>query len=453
MKKLQNKKSQTKRIYLDFAAQTMPSQKVLLEMEKIQSQNFNPSSIYSEGMMAENILQNSRDKISRILGVRNQEIYFTSNSTLSCATAILGTVSFYKESPSQSKTTANQRNKKYILPHIITSNIEHAAVLENVKFLERMGEIEVSYIAADEEGIISVADVIKEIKDNTILISIIYANNEVGTIQDLKNISKGIQEWKKKNQKDIEDNFNYPYFHTDASQAGNYLSLNVQTLGVDLLSLNGSKIYGPKSSALLLKKENINLSPIYFGGGQERNLFSGTVDVEKCWGLAVALEEAQKKIKLEKNGKNNNKKFLEKLSVKRNNLWKKISEKIPEAKLIGAWNDNNWRENKKDILREERIAKRLPNNLSIWLPDFPSDEMVIRLDQRGFAISAGSACSAQESEFSQVIFNIMKNKYSSEQAKKIARETIRITIDDQIKEKDLEKFMKVLKEIYFKFKV
>lgn len=423
------KNQKAERVYLDFASQTNPSKKVISEMKKVEKINFNPNNIYREGLDAESILSEARTRVARTLGVKSHEIYFTGNASLSCATAIFGVVEYFKN-----------KNKNKI-PHIITSNMEHLAVLENIKYLENKGDVEVSYIEVDENGIIDAEKVEKEIKENTVLVSIMYVNNEIGTIQDIKSIGKKIKDWKKKNKREV---FSYPYFHTDASQAGNYLSLYIDMLGVDLLSLNGSKIYGPKSSGILFKKEKTNLSPFYFGGGQERNIFSGTVDVEKCVGISVAIEEAQKKI--------NNVKLLEIISIKRNNLLKSILKNIPEAKLIGSWNENEWKIEKKGISREDREAKRLPSNISVWLPDFPSDEMVLRLDEKGFAVSAGSACSAKSDEYSHVIFNISKNNFNKAKSQKVARETIRISIDESIKEKDLERFAKVLKEIYFKFK-
>lgn len=417
------------RVYLDFASQTMVSKKVTSEMKKVSAFNFNPANLYKEGSEAENILHDSRVRIARILGVKDHEIYFTGNGTLSCVGAIFGVTEYFLE------------KNKNIKPHIITSNIEHAAVLENIKFLERVGKIEASYIECDENGLIFPDLIEKEIKDNTVLISIMYVNNEAGTIQEIKNIGKKIKEWKKRNNKDL---FSYPYFHTDAAQAGNSLSLYIDMLGVDLLSLNGSKIYGPKSSGILFKKENIKISPFYFGGGQERNIFSGTVDIEKSVGLTVALEEAQLKSK--------NEKLLESISQKRNDLLKDILKNIPEAKLNGSWNEDGWKINKQGITRESRIAKRLPGNISVWLPDFPSDEMVLRIDKKGFAISAGSACSAKSDEYSHVIFSLYKDKMKKSEAEKVARETIRISINEDTKEDDLKRFSKVLKEIYYKFK-
>lgn len=422
-----------KRIYLDFASQSMPSKKVLNEMKKIQSFNFNPANLYKEGLDSENILNEARVRIARVLGVREHEIYFTNSGTLSCAEAILGIVNKYKLN--------NFKNKNYIIPHIITSNIEHAAVLENIKYLEKIGEVEASYIEVDENGLISPESIKKAIKENTILISIMYVNNEIGTIQEIKNISKKIKEWKKENNKGVVD---YPHFHTDAAQAGNYVSLYIDMLGVDLLSFNGSKIYGPKSSGVLFKKEYVKISPFYFGGGQERNIFSGTQDIEKTIGISFAIEEAQNKIK--------NEKFLEEIAIKRNNLLKNIFKNIPEAKLNAFWNENEWKVKKKGIARGNRISKRVPSNISIWLPDFPADEMVIRLDTKGFAVSAGSACSAKSDEYSHVIFALYKNKIKKSEAEKVARETIRISINSETKEEDLNNFVQILKEIYFKFK-
>lgn len=419
------------RVYLDFASQTMPSKKVLAEMKKVSAINFNPSNLYKEGLAAENILEESRVRVARTLGVREHEIYFTSSGTLSCVAAIFGVVNFYK----------SQKKKDFPIPHIITSNIEHPAVLENIKYLESIEEIEATYIESDERGLINPEEVKKAIKENTILISIMYVNNEIGTIQEIKNISKKIKEYKKENNISISD---YPYFHTDAAQAGNYLSLYIDMLGVDMMSLNGSKIYGPKSSGILFKKEYVKILGSYFGGGQERNIFSGTVDIEKAVGLSVALEEAQKKIK--------DTKFLESIAVKRNNFLKEIFKNIPEAKLNGAWNENEWKVEKVGIAREEREAKRIPSNISLWLPDFPSDEMVLRLDEKGFAISAGSACSAKNDDYSHVIFALHKDKKKKPEAIKIAKETIRISINSETKEEDLKRFAKILKEIYFKYK-
>lgn len=465
----QNNIKKQNRVYLDFASQTMPSKKVLKEMKKVSPLNFNPANLYEEAREAEKILEEARTRVARILGVREHEIYFTASGTLSCTSAIFGIFNAYKESWQNNK-------EEYVKPHIITSNIEHEAVLKNIEYLEKKGEIEVTYIECDEEGFISPEKVKAAIKENTILISIMYVNNEIGTIQDIKNIGKKIKEWKKERREIFENEFfelslagpanknssqksqkkkhfqtfyefmienNYPYFHTDASQAGNYLSLYTETLGVDLLSLNGSKIYGPKSSGILFKKEAVKISPFYFGGGQERGIFSGTMDIEKAVGLATALEEAQKKIK--------NAKFLESVAVKRNNFLKDILKKIPEAKLNGYWNENEWKKEKIGIKKEEREAKRLPNNISLWLPDFPSDEMVLRLSQKGFVVSAGSACSAKDGEHSHTIYALYKNNKKMN-AKKIAKESIRITLDSETKEKDLEKFAKVLKEVYYKFK-
>ena len=431
-----NKKDKnTNRVYLDFASQTIPSAKVMKEMKRVSALNFNPANLYREGLDADNILHDARVRIARVLGVRDHEIYFTSSGTLSCATAIYGVVNQYK--------LDNKKDKNYKIPHIITSNIEHAAVLENVKYLESIGEIEATYVECDESGLIDPNNVKEAIKENTILVSIMYVNNEIGTIQDIKNISKKIKEYKKE-KKNILDN-NYPYFHTDAAQAGNYLSLYIDMLGVDLLSLNGSKIYGPKSSGILFKKESIKISPLYLGGGQERNIFSGTQDIEKATGLAIAIEEAQKNIK--------NIKTLEDISNKRNILLKNILKNIKEVKLNGYWNENEWKIEKIGLAREDREAKRVSSNVSIWLPDFPSDEMVLRLDKRGYAVSAGSACSAKSDEYSHVIYNLYKNKLKKSDAEKIARETIRITINKDTNEKDLERFVKDLKDIYYKFKL
>ncbi len=425
-----------KRVYLDYASQTPINEKVFNEIKKVRELNYNPAGLYFESLEAEKLLEEARLRVSRVLGSKSHEIYFTNSGTLSCAAAIFGIFNYYKEK--------NYKNKNYIKPHIITSNIEHRAVLENIKYLEKIDEIEATYIECDEYGLIHAENIKKEIKENTILISIMYVNNEIGTIQEIKNISKKIKEWKKENNKLVT---NYPYFHTDSAQAGNYLSLYIDMLGVDLLSLNGSKIYGPKSSAILFKKEYVKIAPFYFGGSQERGIFSGTQDIEKAVGISYAIYFAQDKISI----KNSNK-LLEELSEKRNKLIQDIFKNIKGVKLNGYWKENEWKVEKTGIAKEERLSKRIPNNISIWLPNFSSDEMVIRLDAKGFAVSAGSACSAKADEYSYVIFALHKNKMKKVEAEKIARESIRITINPETKEEDLKRFVKTLKEIYFKFK-
>ena len=478
---IDNKKN--KRIYLDISSQTMPNKKVLREIKKVESLNFNPANLYDEGYEANKILNEGRLKIARVLGVKEHEIYFTNNSTLSISAVIFGSLNQYKENFFQNQKKIKNKNKNknknkienlkkdYILPRIITSKIEHEATLKNLEYLKKIGEIELDFIEVDKNGFLKIEDLKNKIQKNTILISIMYVNNEVGIINDLKNISKKILEWKKENQRGL---FDFPYFHSDASQAGNYLSLYIDKIGVDMLSLNGSKIYGPKSSAILFKKENIKISPFYFGGGQEREIFSGTIDIEKAIGISIAIEEAQKKIL--------NKNFLENLAEKRNYLLKEILENLKDVKVLAHLNQDEWKENKLGVASENRIPKRLPNNLSLWLPNFPSDEMVLRMNEKGFSISSGSACSAKIDDYSKTIYEIVKNniqdyfpdfkiknnnlKNKNENlkenildkkkidilAKKIGTETIRISFDESISKEDLKKFVGVLKEIYFKFK-
>lgn len=308
------------RVYLDTASQTLLSKEVLLAMNKVSKENYNPENIYQEGITSHNLLEEARSKIAKVLGVKSYEIYFTNSGTLSCATAILGIVNKYKSD--------NFKKKNYLKPHIITSNLEHPAVYENIKYLEMINEIEATYLESDIDGIIDKNKVKEAIKNNTILISIMFVNNEIGTIQDIKGISKKIKEWKSENKKDEKS---YPYFHTDAAQAPNYLSLYIDRLGVDMLSFNGSKIYGPKSTGVLFKKEFVEILPIYYGGAQERGLFSGTVDIRKIVGIAEALRRADDGLK--------NFKKLENLAKERNYLAKLILKNIKEAKINGFFNE------------------------------------------------------------------------------------------------------------------
>ena len=269
------------RVYLDNAGAT--------EVEKESAQAFvetlgmygNPSGIHKEGAQASQILDRARVNCANVLNAHSYEIYFAGSGTESCNLAILGTY------------TAFARTHKTIIsdlhPHVITSVIEHPSVLEPIRNLEREGKISVTYLPVYEEGIIRVKDLIEALTSETILVSIMYANNEVGTIQPVKEIGRAIENWKR--EKNIAYTA-YPYFHTDACQAANYCNLDVLRIKAHLMTVNSSKVYGPKGSALLYKREGVRLDPIVYGGGQERMLRSGTENIASIYAFSVALTNA-----------------------------------------------------------------------------------------------------------------------------------------------------------------
>ena len=244
-----------RKIYLDCASSAL-------------STSSNPGAIHELGVKEKNKLENSRSNIANILKAHNNEIIFTSGATESNNLAILGIVKNFKN------------------PHIITTNIEHASVLEVCKYLEETKQAEVTYVPVEDNGIVDAKKIKKAFKENTILVSVMYANNEIGTIQPIRDIAKEIRHYNKINR----DGNKRIFFHTDAVQAVNYLPINVRELGVDMMSINSAKIYGPKGVGVLYVKRNTPLSAIMFGGDQEFGLRPGTENVN----LSVKFSEALK---------------------------------------------------------------------------------------------------------------------------------------------------------------
>lgn len=341
-----------KHIYLDNAAATPIEPAVLFRMLTYLKYNYgNPSSLYYEGRLAKQAIEEARDKISKIIGVENEEIIFTSGGTESDNLAILGIARAYK-------------NKG---KHIIVSSIEHKAVLESCKKLELEG-LEVTYLDVDKKGIISIEHFKSSIRPDTILVSIMYANNEIGTIQPLKKIAKIIKESK----------ISKPFFHTDACQAVSYLPTKVKSLGVDALTISSSKIYGPKGVGCLYLNKKIMIEPIIFGGGQEKGIRSGTENITGIVGFAEAVVISEKK-RLSEN---------KRLTLLRDYFLAKVRDKISGIIINGD------------------IKNRLPNNINISIAGVEGESLVLLLDKNGVACSTGSACSSLDITPSYVLNKI-----------------------------------------------
>ena len=370
-----------KPIYLDYAAATPLDPVVLKAMQPYFSKIYaNPSSIHDAGKKAKEAVDQARITIAKLIGLQPKEIIFTSGGTESVNLALQG--------------IARQKGKG----HIITSQIEHEAVLETCQYLEQHG-FTVTYLPVDQEGIISVPALEKSIRKDTILISIIYANNEIGTIQPISAIRK------------IAQTSNIP-FHTDACQAAGALDLNMQHLGVDLLSLNASKMYGPKGIGLLSVRSGIQLTPLIFGGGQEFNLRSGTENVPAIVGFAKALELAVKQQKKEN----------ERLISLQNYFIQEIQKRISNTTLNG------------------HPTERLPNNVNILFKGVDNETLLHYLNQQEIYASSGSACTAQEMQPSHVLKAIGMSE-------KDALSSIRFTLGKYTTEKELQYVLQVLAEI------
>jgi cysteine desulfurase len=394
-------------IYMDNASTTPVRKEVVLAMKPYWNEEFgNPSSITKIGVKARQAVEKSRKIVADCLKARPQEIIFTSGGTESNNLAIFGVVNNLEKS-----------GIKISDMHFITTNIEHSSITECFKELERRGAC-VDYLPVKENGIVDLKDLRKAIKKNTVLVSVGYANNEIGTIQPIREIVKEIRHARKNNHspKKANDIGEYPLFHTDASQAGLYLDLNINQLGVDLMTLDAQKMSGPKGVGILFIKAGVSLSPVIFGGGQEKGLRSGTENVPLIVGQAKAFEIARKNF--DKNAK--------KIKIIRDYFWREIAKEIPEAVLNGD------------------LENRLPNNLNISIPGIDSEFTVLCLDEAGIVSSTKSACGYAEDE-SFVIRALGRGEV-------LAKSTLRFSLGEDIIKKDIDFVVSKLKNIIQKQK-
>ena len=401
---MQNK--QKKYIYLDYASGVD-----------------NPSAIHSKGVGARKIVEDSRKKIAHLMGAHMDEIIFTGSGTESIALAILGLIAHNTRHIRYNTNKKMLRATSYV-PHVITTNIEHPAVQENCKMLEERGEAEVTYVPVEANGIVDPRKIREAIREDTVLVSVGYANNEIGTIQPIREIAKEIRHFRKIR---IPGMRIFPLFHTDACQAMNYLETdNMDRLGVDLLSFNSSKIGGPQGVGVLYKKRGIDLTPLYVGGGQEFGLRSGTENVEGIAGVAKALEQVCKI-------KNKESKRLIKLrdyAIKK--LLGKTSQLLPQQ-------HSHILQNYRMKINGD-LVNRLPNNINISISGISSELLVIELDAKNICVSERSACGAKDEGISHVIRAIGGEENNS----------IRISLGRSTTKKDLDylisSFQKILKK-------
>lgn len=406
-------KKSPKIIYLDHAATTYLDKQVKKAMEPFWVDGFgNPSSLYSKGRHAKTALDVARSKIAAILSCRPEEIIFTAGGTESINMAIFGIAREYqyrmKNLPGLSSggSTATA-------PHIITSEIEHHAVLNSFEALEKEG-VETTILEVDNNGLINLEELRKAIKPNTILVSIMYANNEIGTVEPIAEIGKYLNSINEQRSKRGEPKIN---FHTDACQAAGALDINVKNLNVDLMSLNGSKIYGPKQTGLLFVKNSVRIRPLIYGGGQEKNLRSGTENVPGIVGLAAALEIAQKE-RVKENVR---------LRSLRNYFVQQIQLNIPKTVLNGPELHTDSEEN----------STRLPNNINISILDTEGEALLLYLDSYNICASTGSACTSTSLDPSHVILAIGRPY-------EYAHGSIRFTLGKTTTKKDIDYVMRIL---------
>jgi len=374
----------SKTIYLDTSATTPVDLEVFNEMKKYFTIEYgNAGSMHSKGLKAAQVLNNSREKIAKILNCSSNEIIFTGSGTESINLAIQGLMLKLK----------NENSNKN---QIISTTIEHHAVLDTLDYLKKLG-FKITLVPVEPNGIINLKKIKKAITPQTALITVMYVNNEIGTIQPIKEIGKIAKK-------------NNILFHTDACQAANSETLDVQKLNVDLLSLNASKIYGPKGVGCLYKKSSVKLQPITYGGGQEFGLRSGTENIPGIIGFTKALVNTQK----------NKKKYL-KFTNLRNYLIKELL-KIPNTILNGD------------------LKKRVPNNVNITFLNIEGESILLMLDKYNICASSGSACTSKSLNPSHVILALGR-PYEA------AHGSIRFSLSKYTTKKELNKVIQVMPKI------
>jgi cysteine desulfurase len=375
------KKNNMNYIYLDHSATTPVDEKVLKEMLPYFSLKFgNYSSLHSFGREAYFAVEKAREIISKNLNCSKEEIIFTSGSTESNNLALKGFIPSLKG-----------------VPHIITTQVEHDAILEPCRQLERKG-VEVTYLPVEKNGTVDPDKVLKAIKKNTVLVSIMYVNNEVGSINPIKEIGELI---KNKNKNIV--------FHVDATQAINFLTCDVKELGVDMMSLSSHKIYGPKGVGLLYIKKGIKLEPMQAGGHQERSIRSGTINIPGIVGFGKAIELVSKE--KEKNNK--------KISKLRDYFVKKVIDTIP------------------DIILNTDIEKSVPSHANFCFIGAEGESILLYLDIEGIAVSTGSACASGSLEPSHVLLAMGVQK-------EVAHSSIRFTFGKNNTKEEVDYALQVL---------
>lgn len=373
--------------YFDYAAATPLSPTVQKAMEPyFVEQFYNPSAQYLAAQKVRKAVEQARADVAGVLGVRAREIIFTAGGTEADNLAICGIMQLFPGA------------------NCIISAVEHDAVLEPA------ARFDYTIAPVDAQGVVDVAALKQLIDDKTVLISVMYVNNEIGTVQPLSTVTKLVKEirW----QRAKTGNKLPLYVHTDACQAPNYLQVLPNTLGVDMMTLNGGKIYGPKQSGALFVKSGIALAPIIYGGGQEHGLRSGTENVPAVVGFAAALVETAQMRETE---------WLRMTQVKAAG-YEYLEKHLPSATVNGS------------------LKHRIPNNLHLTFPGQDNERLMMALDEQGFMVAVGSACSASSDEPSHVLKAIGMSD-------KDAQSSLRITMGRSTTEADLVALLSALKNL------
>ncbi len=385
--------SEKRFVYADNAATTSVHPRVLAEMLPYLGEFYgNPSSLYSKGQQVFTLLEGARARIAAILGCEAREIYFTGCGSEGDNWAIKGAVDAYL-----------QKNKVSTC-HVITTKIEHHAVLNTCKALEKKG-IAVTYLDVDHDGKVDPDDVIKNLRDDTCIVAVMYANNEIGTIEPIAEIGEKIKQYNEQNKKKV-------LFFTDAVQAVGHVPVDIKTLHADMLSLSGHKFRAPKGVGALYIKSGVVIKSLIDGGGQERGKRGGTENVASIMGLAKALEIANEEMK-DDNAR---------LAMLRDELIYRLTTEIPESQLTG------------------HPTKRLPGTASFVFKYIEGESLLLLLDAEGICASTGSACSSKSLEPSHVLLSIGLPH-------EIAHGSLRLTLSHETTKEDIDYIVEKVKYV------
>ncbi|AZV56208.1 cysteine desulfurase NifS [Clostridium sp. AWRP] len=373
-----------KKVYMDYSATTYTKPEVLQEMIPYFTENFgNPSSLYSMSDVPREAINTARQRVSKAINADKNEIFFTAGGSESDNWILKG-IAFANK---------NKGN------HIITTKIEHHAILHACKFLEKNG-FEVTYLPVDEYGFINLEDLKKAIKDTTILVSVMFANNEVGTIQPIKEIGEICKEKK-------------IYFHTDAVQAVGHVNIDVKDMNIDALSMAGHKFYGPKGIGAMYLRKGIKIENLIHGGAQERGKRASTENVPGIVGIGKAIELATSEMKTES----------KRLSQLRDKLIKGLVEEIPYAKVNGPSGD-----------------KRLPGNVNLSFIGIEGETLLLDLNDAGIFVSTGSACASASLDPSHVLLALGLPH-------EVAHGSLRLTLGAGTTEEDVDYALQVIPKV------
>ncbi len=376
-------------VYMDHAGTTPLAPDVLQAMTPYFTELFgNPSSIHTVGQEARYALDEARERVARVLNCRPREVVFTGSGTESDNAAVVGVATALQE-------TGN---------HIVTSSVEHHAVLHSCQHLESQG-FDVTYLPVGSDGIVQPESVRRAITDKTTLVSIMYANNEIGAVNPIPEIAQVVKQRANELSRTI-------LLHTDAVQAAGYLELDVKRLGVDLMSLSGHKFHGPKGTGVLFIRRGAPFLPLLLGGGQERERRSGTENIPGIVGLSVALETANAQ----------REEASRHCAVLRDRIIEQVLARVPGSRLNG------------------HSTQRLPNNANFSFPGVEGEPILLGLDMAGIAASSGSACSSGSLEPSHVLLALG-------QSAEVARGSLRLTLGRDNTEGQVDYLIEVLVDL------